>query len=422
MSGKLPVNAVTRAVVLAVVAVVTLSPVQGCLPGSSDGTDSVAQESLELAHHSADEEGSEYAAYSKSVNHINNSYTGGEDVYASSSISCGAGWYSPDAGQWIYWLDLDGEGWASDDMFLAAAFGIDGTSSSEALVLDMVDNSRYLWSISSSTSGSDLDRISEFVVGLAMSAIASAGASIAWTLASELISCFGSDGTDDSVNGDNLAWRLWEWSPNESEVSQYAKFMVFVDPGETVSFTAEYMLFGYGYEYVCGGLYEVTITAPTDPTADGTDVEVETSNGVAAVDVADVSGSSEYSEVLLAMEEAGFSDDTVYVETNPQVTITVSDPTAALCSCIEDADGLLEACYAQISRSVKIVNAFSAGEVTARDAEVVERHQALIDSLEIVVDSLAAGGSDGFDRLYAEYVEATEGFVTSDAVIELRMQ
>lgn len=413
-----------RAFALATAVVLLLcSSIPGCFLGASDETDPGTSGSLMLSHHSADEEGdSDFVSYCADVNHINNAYTGGEDVYASSSLGCAAGVYDPYIGQWVYWLDLDGEGWASDDIIQAAAFEIDGTGCSEALVLDMVDNSRYLWSIPSSTSGSDLDQISEFIVGLAMSAISNAGASIAWTLASELISCFGDYDANSVVNRDNYAWRLWQWSPNEPEVSQYARFMVFVDPGETVSFTAEYMLFGYGYEYVCGGLYEVTITAPTDPTADGTDVDVDGSGSAVA---ADADGSLGCGDVSSA---ACISEDTAYVDANPQVTIAVSDPTAALHSCIEDADGLLEACVAQISRSVKIVSAFSAGEVSVRNAEVVERNQGLIDSMRAIVESIEAGCPEGLEQLYAEFLAATSvgssasGVVLAAATLELRIR
>ena len=404
---------------LLVSSMILVSPVF-CL---SDGLDRGDSGDMALAHHSAEDGASNpgFVEYVEYANHINNSYTGGEDVYASSSLGCWPGVYQPGAGQWGYWFDLEGIGVSTDGIIHAAAVEIDGTSCMETLVVDVIDNSRYLWSDPEPTEGTDLDTIYTFIVDLAMSAITGVGASLTWTLASEPISCFGSDGTDDSVTRDNYAWRLWQWSPDEPEVSQYSKFLILVDPEETVSFTVEYMLFGYGYEYLSGGCYEVEITAPPATETEGTDVDIGGASGVAAVSMADIGESSEYYSLLSLADEYDISDDMLYIDASPQIAITVSDPTAALCPCIEDAHGLLDACGAQIARSVKIVNAFSAGEVTARDAEVVERHQALIDSLGAVVDSLAAGGSD-FNQLYAEYVAATDGAVTPDAEIELRVQ
>ncbi len=182
-------------------------------------------------------------------------------VYASSSIGfMGATWIK-DRNVWEFTYRMAGTG--SADGFYGnirvAIIEIEGTQNVDNMAPWSSTNSRYIGSASTPNTSTDYTSIANAVIGYAITAINSMGASFAWSTLS-LIRALGHD-VDGSTDGDHSLSRLWRWSPDQKDVGQFFWFVVDVDPNETVQFSYEYMLVGPVYELLSAGKGYRTLSA-----------------------------------------------------------------------------------------------------------------------------------------------------------------
>lgn len=129
--------------------------------------------------------------------------------------------------------------------------------------IEVMLNDKYTWSSpSSSPNGANAAlSVSNLLMSVLISAIGTPAAGVAWSVASAVISSMG-PGVDDFSYHNNYRNLGWSWSSDINKTAQQAIFQAYLIPGVTKSLTAEYVVFGPGYEVLTPGVFKMTMTSP----------------------------------------------------------------------------------------------------------------------------------------------------------------
>jgi len=181
---------------------------------------------------------------------VNNQY----QVYTSSSIEfAGATWIPDGRDVWSFTYRMAGTG-SQEGYFgkiRAAAMEIKGTNNTNNMAIWSSNDAKYIGSAPTSNNSTNYSGIANSVIGFAITALNSMGASFAWSTIS-LVAALGSF-VNSSSNAEDYLWRSWSWSPDITDTGQFFWFIVDVEPNQTVKFSYEYMLFGPTFEALSAG-------------------------------------------------------------------------------------------------------------------------------------------------------------------------
>lgn len=350
--------------------------------------------------------------HNHTVTHVN----GKNDVYVASSLGHWKAHWMPETHTWLYTFKMAGIASSSGptNMIRAAAFQIEGKSNTEHLIIDPIEHSRYIWCTPMSNTSNNTSKVSSLLVSTVMAVICNQGASIAWSLVSELINSLG-NGNNRSDTRDNYVWRLWDWNPDISNTSSHIYFRVEVDPNETVSFSTEYKIFGLQYELLSAGKLIYTLTAPgsqnnSNP-AQMTPEEREKC-GILTISrdqiqtrAAELNLAEETINELLASDEREF-----YIATNePILEKNQSVDETELNKSELTNKSMINAVSTQMERSEEIIKVFSGEKICDMEGsmEIVNKHTSKLASLKNMQTKLATieeSDMDELNVLYDQYI------------------
>lgn len=356
-------------------------------------------------------------------NHIRYPYPSQyHDLYMASSFGQWSGHWSPEYRTWVYDCKISGGatatgkwGFPSQGMIKYAAFDIKVDTNKDNGYLSLIDNKNFVWSTPSSSPGINKNQIASLLIDAVISAVGSMGGSLAWTVASAIIDAMGNGANKTNVSSESI-WYLWEWNKNVNDVSQYMAFRADVKANQTVTFIANYHVFGFGFEILTAGPMKFTITAPGPETQSNPSFmtpEEREQYGIQTVPREQLQ--SYLDSVDLPTEtvnELTSSDanEFYFTTAEPNLEVAQIDYEQELSSALTK-ELLLEAIKYQSDRSKMIIDVFSNGANSNLDESksIVEKHTLLLAELSDMYDIIIE--KDRMDdrtlnEAYNEYLSA----------------
>ncbi len=340
------------------------------------------------------------------------------DLYMASSFGQWSGHWSPEYGTWTYDCKISGaatatgkHGFPSQGMIEAAAFDIKVDTNKDNGYLSLIDHTNFVWSTPSSNPGMNKNQIASLLIDTVISILGNMGASLAWTAASTIIDAMGNGANKTSISGESI-WYLWQWNKNVNDVSQYMAFRADVKSNQTVTFIANYHIFGFGFELLTAGPMKFTITAPGS--------EIQSNPSLMTLDEREQYGIQTVSHEQLPsyLNTMKLSDDTVnelmssdadefyFTTTEPSIEIAQIDYEQELSSTLTK-ELLMEAIEYQSDRSKMIIDVFSDGANSNLDESkaIVKKHTLLLTKLNDLNDMIIEKNSVDEKTLNSAYVK-----------------
>ena len=350
------------------------------------------------------------------------------DIYVASSIAyMGAEWSSAREA-WAFNFRFAGTGsadWRSGgnaDVIRFAGMDIDITENKENAAFWTSNDSKYIGSAPESGTHPNYGNIANAVVGLAITAINSLGASYAWSVLG-LISAFVAT-TDSSTTEVDELHRGWNWTSDQSDVGQFFWFIVDVGPNTTAQISTDYWLVGPGYEVLDAGTSYYNLTASSAGKSTVTmnpetmSEEERTACGIEAISreefnskVAELNISERsQTEFLNSNEEYFYYAHNFEVEeagrsSNVEPQLDASNLTR---------EGLIESIEYQLDRSEKIVLGLSGEDIAdeVENIEICEKHNERIrqlNNLLVQLEVINKAKTLNLYDCYMEYINIMDG-------------
>ncbi len=343
------------------------------------------------------------------------------DIYVASSIAyMGAEW-SSSRQAWAFNFRFAGTGsadWRSGGnaaVIRCAGMEIKVINNKNNVDLWTSNSSKYLGSAPESGTHPNYGGVASAVVGLAITALNSLGASYAWSVVS-LIAAFVNT-TDSSTTQSDRLYRGWDWTSDKADVGQFFWFIVDVKPNKTTKISSDYYLLGPGYELLDAGLAyynltassgrgsQITMNPETMSDAERKACGIETISRQDFIDRASELNISDRSqdeflnsddEFFYYAHDFDVSEDTENNYSEPQIDVNKLTR-ESLIACIEF----------QIDRSEKIVRGFSGKNIAnnAENAEICKKHSDRIIQLNELLAYMDVTDSEGTLDLYSVYMK-----------------
>jgi len=348
---------------------------------------------------------------------------GWEDIGVAYSIGyMGAEWSSA-RDCWCFNFRIVGTGASREadgddaDRIRIAAMQIEGTSNTSNLALWTSSDSKYIGSKPETGTTYNYYDLAMELAGIAVSALGSEGLGYAWT-AYGLVSALCSV-VDDSEEQDDYIWKDWEWSSDISDTGQFFWFLADVEPNQTVQISADYMIFGPGYELLDPGASYWNLIAPGSQSKSLSansnwnpgmmSDEEKKEYGIEEISVADVDERAEELGIPLEIVDEFYEsgDEVLYYAHN--LTVTVEEESEIKSDIAENSltkESLIEEINSQIERNKLIIKAFSnIDSITQDDLTIIDKNkseQILLETLLDDAQSVSADDSDAIESLWDE--------------------
>ncbi|MBR4504741.1 MAG: hypothetical protein IKP20_07215 [Candidatus Methanomethylophilaceae archaeon] len=334
------------------------------------------------------------------------------EIKAASSIWIPRGiWSSTENGSWDYAFVTTGMGESTDGDYIRIAFmDVDGTSDHGPMIMTPDTDSTRSWCMPSSTgSGFNPTPAISLIAQTLISILnPTMGINVISSLLLSFIGMMKGSSSGFTIS-DNHFTRTLTWNPDIDWTGQNMAFIAHVLPGEDVSFTTEYAIFGPTYEYLSAGKHIISISAPSISEGGPSAMTIEEREAAGIVTVTKAQLQALAPEFGLSndeVQEMMDSDDNEFYFTSVAPSCVTEEPEEADQG-YGSRDALLDAIAKKISVSEKIIAAFSEDDICdlLDSQEIVARHAIKLESLR-ALDRLVRFGihsQNSLERMYDMY-------------------
>ncbi len=346
----------------------------------------------------------------------NTSFSDGvqHEIEVASTITIPRGSWNFASEKWDYPFMFSGIGESSNGNYIRIALmEVDGRSDYGPLRMNLDRDTEYSWSLPSS-SGESIDPTPAISL-IAQTLISILNPNVGVNIITSLLFTFLGmiKNTSNGYNEENNHFtRTLSWSPDINWTSQSMKIDTKVlssEPGESVSFTAEYGVLGPTYEYLSGGKHIISIEAPyivpDGPSA--MTYEEREAAGIITVPRSQLQEmASELGIDYITVQEMMDSEVNEFYFTSA-TPLCVTEVPGESDQGYESEGALLDAIAEKITMSEKIITAFS--EENIRDLsdsrEIVAKHTVRLEGLRALDRLVRLGihGQDSLERAYSMY-------------------